>query len=121
VTVEPSVPPRDYEGRALWLGLVGGLVTVFRASSRGFSGLGGGHVDFQIWMYVLSLVAFGLSVALCVLLVVPEWRAKLGPRVREERPVYTWAFSLFVLGVVLTVIAFAEGAIDALDEENQFG
>lgn len=121
MTVEPSVPPRDYEGRALWLGLVGGLVTVFRAGARGFSGLGGGHVDFQLLMYVLSLVAFGLSVCLCLLLVVPEWRAKLGARLRQERSVYAWAFALFVLGVALTVIAFAEGAIDALGEENQFG
>jgi hypothetical protein len=120
MTIEPGVPPRDYEGRALWLGLVGGLVTVFRAGARGFVGLGGGHVDFQIWMYALSLVAFGLSVCLCLLLVVPEWRAKLGP-LRQERPVYGWAFALFVLGVVLTVVAFAEGAIDALDEEQQFG
>jgi hypothetical protein len=121
MTVEPR-EVRDFEGRALWLGLVGGLVTVFRASARGFSSLGGGgHVDFQLVLYALSLVAFGLSVALCVLLVVPEWRAKLGPRVRQERPVYTWAFALFAVGVVLTVIAFVEGAIDALGEETQFG
>jgi hypothetical protein len=121
MTVEPRAP-RDHEGRGLWLALVAGLVTVFRAGARGFASVGGGgHVDFQIWLYVLSLVAFGLSVCLCLLLVVPDLRARLGPRLREERPVFAWAFGLFVLGIALTVVAFAEGAIDSLDEESQFG
>jgi hypothetical protein len=55
------------------------------------------------------------------LLVVPEWRARLGPRLRDERTAFMWAFGLFVLGIVLTVVAFAEGAIDSLGEENRLG
>jgi hypothetical protein len=120
VTVEPRAP-RDYEGRGLWLALVAGLVLILRAGATGFSAFGRGHVDFQIWIYVLSLVAYGLCVCVCLLLVVPEWRAKLGPRLREERTAFMWAFGLFVLGIVLTVVAFAEGAIDSLGEENRFG
>jgi hypothetical protein len=120
MTVEPRAPG-DYEGRALWLALVAGLVLVFRAGARGFALAGGtGHVDFQIWMYVLSLVAFGVCVVLCLPLVVPELRAKLGPQFRDRR-LFSWAFGLFALGVVLTVVAFAEGAIDSLDENQPFG
>jgi hypothetical protein len=120
MTVETRTS-QDYEGRAFWLALVAGLVLVFRAGARGFALAGGsGHVDFQIWMYVLSLVAFGVCVLLCLPLVIPELRAKLGPQLRDRR-LSAWAFGLFALGVVLTVVAFAEGAIDSLDEERQFG
>jgi hypothetical protein len=120
MTVEPRAP-RDYEGRSLWLALVAGLVLVFRAGARGFATAGGGgHFDFQVWLYVLSLVAFGLCVLLCLPLAVPELRARLGPQL-HERPLFGWAFGLFALGIVLTVVAFAEGAIDSLDEDQPFG
>lgn len=119
MTIERSDPTRDYERRGLWLAFAVGFV-VF--SSRGVPGfLYGGGQRFQLVMYLASLVAFALCVCLCLLLVVPDLRARLGERFRDVAGVFSWAFGLFVLGLVITIVAYAVGAIDLLDEDTPFG
>jgi hypothetical protein len=117
MTVERRDP--GYEPRSLWLALVVGLVVVLRLGSPGFSIYGG--QDLQVWLYVASSVALGLSLLLCLLLLVPELRARLGPRFRDERGVFAWAVGLFVLGLLITIAAGIEAAIDSLDEDPPFG
>src|ERR671924_519867 len=100
----------DYERRSLWLVLAVGLAVILR--NPGFVGYAG-HKTFQIWTYVASLVAFGLSICLGLLLVIPELRARLG-RLRDEGLVFAWAAGLFALGIVITIVAFCQLAIDSL-------
>jgi hypothetical protein len=118
VTVEPR-GAQDYERRSVWLALAVGLAVILR--SPGFVGYGGDHHKFQVWAYVASLIAFGLSVCLCLLLLVPEVRARLGRRLREDRLAFVWALGLFVVGILITIVSFAELAIDSLDEDTPFG
>jgi hypothetical protein len=112
-------PGTDYERRGLWLALVVGLVVVLRLGSPGFSIYGGQKL--QVWLYIASSAALGLSLLLCLMLLVPDLRARLGPRFREERMVFSWAVGLFVLGLLITIAAGIEGAIDSLDEDTPFG
>jgi hypothetical protein len=119
VTVERRDSPPNYERRSQTLALAVGLFIVLRSLSPVF--FAGAGRDFQVWMYVASLLALALSLCLCLLLVVPELRARVGPRFQDEPRVFAWAFSLFVLATLVTVVANVEGAIDSLDEDTPFG
>lgn len=121
MSVVGSDSPRDYERRSLALAVAAGLILVLRGEGSFFSYVYGGR-DIQIWLFVVSIVAFLLCVCLCLLAVVPEWRNRLPwNALREQSAVFTWAFGLFVLGVVLMGVGLAEAAIDARDRPNPFG
>ncbi len=107
---------QDYERRSLWLTLAVGLAVILR--SPGFVAYGG--QKFQTWAYVATLVAFGLSICLGLLVLVPELRGRLGRRFRDERTTFASAVGLFALGIVITIVAFVELAIDSLDEDTPF-
>jgi hypothetical protein len=108
-------PDAGYERRSLWLGIAIALVVAWRGPFAYF-----GDKDLQVWLYVASAVALGLSLVLCVLLIVPEFRARVLPQFRSERAMFSWAFALFVLGIVITIAAEIQGAIDSLDEDRPF-
>ena len=108
----------DYERRGLWLGLAVGLVIGLGGGST-FFGYLGAH-KLQIWLFVASRVALGLSLLLSLLLVAPELRARLGPRFRSEPRVFARAFGMFVLALLISIAAAIQGAIDSLDEDLPF-
>ena len=120
MTIERREQPVDLERRSLWLALAVGLIVIFRSASPGFVYFGRGR-DLQLWLSVASLIAFGLSLCLCLLLVVPELRARVGQRFRDRGLVFSWSFGLFILGMVITIAAAVEAAIDLLDEDTPFG
>jgi hypothetical protein len=106
----------DYERRSLWLALVVGLIVALRPPRFAT----GGGQDLQIWLYVVSSAALGVSLLVCLLLLVPEVRERLGPRLRDERNVFAMAVAFFVLGLLITIVAGIESAIDLLDEDTPF-
>jgi hypothetical protein len=114
VSVERHSP--DYQRRGLWLGLAVALVIAL--GGGGFSYFAGGKV--QVWLFVANRVALGLSLLLCLVLVVPELRARLGTRFRSEPTVFAWAFAALVLGLLLAIVSGIEAAIDSLDEDSPF-
>jgi hypothetical protein len=117
MTVERRDPPPDYQQRGLWLGLAGALVI----ASGGGGAFFGGH-EIQIWLYVASRVALALSLVLCLLLVIPDLRTRLGDRFRSEPTVFGWAFTCLVGGILISIVSGIEGAIAALlDEDTPFG
>jgi hypothetical protein len=105
----------DYERRALWLGLAVALIASFGSGGAFF-----GDGDLQIWLFIASRVALGLSLLLSLLLVVPELRAPLGQRFRSQQRVFAWAFGLLVLALLIAIASSVEAAIDALDEDLPF-
>jgi membrane protease YdiL (CAAX protease family) len=113
-----SIAPRDsdYERRSLWLALAVGLVVVLRPP-RFATGPG---QDLQIWLYVVSSAALGVSLLLCLLFLIPGVRERFGPRLRDERNVFAMAVAFFVLGLLITIVAGIESAIDLLDEDTPF-
>jgi hypothetical protein len=119
MTVERRDSPRDYQQRGLWLGVAAALVIALGAGTPGFALYGG--QTLQVWLYVASRVALALSLVLCVLLVVPDLRARLGNRFRSEPTVFGWAFALLVVALLISIISGIEGAIDSLDEDTPFG
>ena len=118
MTVERRDSPRDYQQRGLWLGLAGALVIALGGGSLGV--FYGGH-DLQVWLYVASRVALALSLFLCLLLVIPDLRARLGDRFRSEPTVFGWAFAFLVAALLISIISGIEAAIDSLDEDTPFG
>ena len=108
-------PGTDYEGRGLWLGLAVAVVFALGGGAPGFSFFG--DRDLQIWLFVASRIALGLSLVLGFLLVVPEVRRRLGQQFRSERTVFAWAFGFLVLAILISVVAAVEGAINSLDED----
>jgi hypothetical protein len=114
----PGAAP-DYERRCLWLAVVTGVILVLRgAPTYGFVL---GSNDVQIWLFVASVIAFGLCIALCLPAVVPEVRARLRwPALREQQSLFKWAFVLFFVGLVITTAAYVEAAISSLDNPSPF-
>jgi hypothetical protein len=115
-----SIAPRDsadYERRGLWVGLAAGLFLVF--GGTGFSFFGGPG-DLQIWLFVANRLALGVSLLLCLALVVPELRARLGRRFGSEPTLFALAFAAMVAALLLLIASGIEEALDALDEERPF-
>ena len=112
MTVERRDPSADYSQRGLWLALVIALVVTFGGGGAFY----GGH-EIQIWLYMASRVALGLSLLLCLLLVIPDLRARVGDRFRSERNVFALAFAVLVVALLISIASSIEGAIDALGEE----
>ena len=108
----------DHQRRALWLG-VAVAVVIALGGGGGFTYFGGGKL--QVWFFVANRVALGLSLLLCLVLVVPELRSRLGARFRSEPTVFAWAFAALVLALLLAVASGIEAAIDSLDEDIPFG
>jgi hypothetical protein len=106
----------DYQRRALWVALAVGLFVAFGGGGFGF--FGGG--DLQIWLFIANRLVFGLSLLLCLLLVVPELRARLGGPFRSEPGLFAWAFAALVVGLLLIIAGGIDAALDALDEERPF-
>jgi hypothetical protein len=119
MTVERRELPPDYQQRGLWLGLAGALVIAFGGGSPGFAFYGGQQL--QVWLYVASRVVLAFSLVLCLLLVVPDLRARLGDRFRSESTVFAWAFAFLVVALLISIVSGIEGAIDSLDEDTPFG
>jgi drug/metabolite transporter (DMT)-like permease len=114
----PGAAP-DYERRSLWLAVVTGLVLVLRGGPS--SGFVYDPDDLQVWLFVASVVAFGLCVVLCLLAVVPEFRSRFRrPALREQPSLFKWAFVLFALGLVITCVAYVEASISSLDNPSPF-
>ena len=83
MTVERHDPPPDYQQRGLWLGLASAVVIAFGGGSLG-GFFGGG--DLQVWFFVANRVALAISLLLCLLLVIPDLRARLGTTFAPNQP-----------------------------------
>ena len=68
-----------------------------------------------------SRVALALSLLLCLLLVIPDLRMRLGDRFRSEPNVFGWAFAFLVAALLVSIVSSIEGAIGALGEDSPFG
>jgi hypothetical protein len=113
MSVEPGI---DYERRGLWLGLAVAIVVALGVGRGSFGFFG--NQDLQLWLFAASHVALGFSLILCLLLVVPELRTRLGPRFRSERGLFTWAFVFLVVALLIALVSGIEAALDALDDER---
>jgi heme A synthase len=116
MSVEPGI---DYERRGLWLGLAVALVIALGGVRGGFGFFG--VEDLQLWLFAATHVALGLSLILCLLLVVPDLRIRLGPRFRSERGLFEWAFAFLVVALLIALVSGIEASLDAIDEERPFG
>jgi hypothetical protein len=116
MTVERRDPPVDYQQRGLWLAFAVALVIAFGGGGQFF----GSH-EIQIWLYMASRVALALSLLLCLLLVVPDLRTRLGDRFRSGPTLFGWAFAFLVAALLISIVSSIEGAIDALGEDRPFG
>jgi hypothetical protein len=112
-----TASPADIERRAIWLAAAGAVVMIFRGGAGTFFTFGTSrHLDRQLWFFIASTAAFGASVLLAGLVVLPEYvmyPARIATRWNPVR-LYGWALLLFVLGVVITAIAGVWSAADAI-------
>jgi hypothetical protein len=108
----------DHQRRALWLGVAVAVVIALGGGGGGFTYFVGGKL--HVWLFVANRVALGLSLLLCLVLVVPELRSRLGARFRSEPTVFAWAFAALVLALLLAIASGIEAAIDSLDEDLPF-
>jgi hypothetical protein len=105
------------ERRAVMLAAAAGLVVVLNsATSLAFNF---GVESWKVALFVASLVALVVCIALAVLAIAPEnsWKGA-----GSDRPLLLfWATASFALGIMFIALLSAIGALQALGEEAPFG
>lgn len=121
-----TAPSDILERRTVTLAAVVALVMVLETGTFGVA-LFGFHT-WSVAVYVATLAAEVTSLVLCAAVLLPGGRAAglpagLRDRVGSDRrgELFFWAFALFVLALVLTVVRAAVGAVDMLGTPSPFG
>jgi hypothetical protein len=103
----------DVERRSLVVALASAFALIWSPSFRYGIGIG----NPELVMIIVSTVAFGLSVVLAALVIVPRIASRLVPaRYGEREVLFEAAVAGFVIGVVVMTVAFVELTVRAFGE-----
>ncbi len=118
VALATRPPDPTLEWRALGLIATTALVVVFRGGIAGY--VFGVHRGL-LAVHIASLVAFVAAVLLALFAIAPDRFTPARLRGREPSERFFAAVVCFVVGFVLTAVAYTWAALDTLDNEGPFG